>query len=117
PLSARAVARMIEEQARDIEDTKRLSLHISPLADLLRESDFWAREAGHAIIDAVDVDKAITARERRQDRAPTLMQEAIEREIILVDTAGEQVGQINGLSVLTLGGSSFGKPSRITARV
>ena len=117
PLSARAVARMIEEQARDIEDTKRLSLHVSPLADLLRESDFWARQAGHAIIDAVDVDKAIVARERRTDRVPKLMQEAMDRGIVLVDTSGEKVGQINGLSVLTLGGHSFGKPSRITARV
>jgi lon-related putative ATP-dependent protease len=117
PLSSRAVARMIEEQSRDIEDTKRLSLHISPLADLLRESDFWARQAGHPIIDAVDVDRAITARDRRQDRVPKLMQESIDRGIILVDTAGEKIGQINGLSVLTLGGHSFGKPSRITARV
>jgi lon-related putative ATP-dependent protease len=117
PLSAEAVARMIEEQSRDIEDTKRLSLHVSPLADLLRESDFWAREAVHSIIDAVDVEKAIAARERRQDRAPKLMQEAIDRGIILIDTTGEKVGQINALSVMTLGGHSFGKPSRVTARV
>ena len=117
PLSAAAVARMIEQQARDIEDTKRLSLHVSPLADLLRESDFWAREAGHAIIDGVDVEKAIDARLRRQDRAPKLMQESIARGIVLIDTSGEKVGQINALSVLTLGGDSFGKPSRVTARV
>ncbi len=117
PLSARAVARVIEEQSRDIEDTKRLSLHVSPLADLLREADFWAREAGHAIVDNVDVERAIEARERRQDRAPKLVQESIARGIVLIDTAGAKVGQINGLSVLTLGGYSFGKPSRITARV
>ncbi|MBI1213689.1 MAG: AAA family ATPase [Alphaproteobacteria bacterium] len=117
PLSASAVARMIEEQSRNIEDTKRLSLHVSPLADLLRESDFWARQADHPVIDAIDVDKAIVARERRQDRVPTLMQESIDRGIVLVDTSGEKVGQINGLSVLTLGGHLFGKPSRITARV
>jgi predicted ATP-dependent protease len=38
----------------------------------------------------------------------------IEEGTILVDTTGEKVGQINGLSVMSLGDFAFGKPSRIT---
>ena len=38
-------------------------------------------------------------------------------ETILVDTDGEAVGQINGLSVIQIGRTAFGKPSRISARI
>ena len=34
----------------------------------------------------------------------------------MIDTTGEVVGQVNGLSVYSLGDISFGKPSRITAK-
>src|SRR3989475_11134360 len=37
----------------------------------------------------------------------------IQRGIILIDTAGSKVGQVNGLSVITLGDFEFGHPSRI----
>lgn len=117
PLAPAAVALVIEELAREAEDARKLSLRIGNLADHLREADFWAGEAGHKIIDAGDVDRASAAWERRHDRVALRGQEMIEREIMLVDTAGSKVGQINGLSVMSLGGYAFGKPTRITARV
>ena len=117
PLTAAAVARLIEELAREAEDASKLSLRIGALADRLREADFWAAEAGHKEIDARDIDKLVSAVERRHDRVRVRMQEMIERNIVLVDTDGEKTGQINGLSVLSLGSYSFGKPSRITATV
>lgn len=117
PLAPAAVALVIEELAREAEDARKLSLRIGNLADHLREADFWAGEAGHRIIDAGDVDRASAAWERRHDRVALRGQEMIEREIMLVDTAGSKVGQINGLSVMSLGGYAFGKPTRITARV
>ncbi|NOT41560.1 MAG: AAA family ATPase [Alphaproteobacteria bacterium] len=117
PLSPAAVALVVEELAREAEDAKKLSLRIGNLADHLREADFWAGEAGHKVIDAADIDRASAAWERRHDRVSLRGQEMIEREIMLVDTAGAKVGQINGLSVMSLGGYAFGKPSRITARV
>jgi predicted ATP-dependent protease len=117
PLSPAAVALVIEELAREAEDAKKLSLRIGNLADHLREADFWAAEAGHKVIDAPDVDRASEAWERRHDRISLRGQEMIEREIMLVDTAGAKVGQINGLAVMSLGGYAFGKPSRVTARV
>ena len=117
PLTAAAVARVIEELSREAEDSKKLSLRIGALADRLRESDFWAQEAGHTVIDAADINSAILAYEHRHERVRVRSQEMIEREILLIDTAGVKVGQINGLSVMSLGGYAFGRPSRITARV
>ena len=39
----------------------------------------------------------------------------IEEEGLLIDTDGYKVGEINGLTVVTIGDYSFGKPARITA--
>ena len=66
---------------------------------------------------AAEVQKAIDAQFRRGDRIYRRLQEEIGRKTIRIETDGEQVGQVNGLSVMTLGGLSFGNPSRITARI
>jgi lon-related putative ATP-dependent protease len=116
-LSAGAVALIIEESAREAEDAQRLSLRIGNIADHLREADFWAGEAGHTLVEAADVARALTAWKRRHERAHQQYLEMIERNIILVDTSAGKVGQVNGLSVLAMGGYAFGRPVRITASV
>lgn len=117
PFSRDAVARIIEHSARLAGDGKKLSVHLASLADLLREADFWAGDNGHKVITRADVQKAIEAQIRRADRLRERMQEQIERGMVLIDTDGAKVGQINGLSVIDLGNFAFGVPSRITARV
>jgi predicted ATP-dependent protease len=117
PFDRAAVARVLEHSARRVEDSEKLSTHRMDLIDLLREADYWAREAGRHVTAADDVQRAIDAGIRRADRLRERIQEAIHRGMILIDTAGEQVGQVNGLSVLELGTFAFGQPSRITARV
>ncbi len=112
-----AVARVIEHSARLVGDAEKLSTHMQSIADLLREADYWAGQAGQAVVNAGDVQRAIEAQIYRANRLRRQIQEEIQRETILIDTQGEKVGQINGLSVLTLGNYAFGRPSRITARV
>ncbi|MFN2227958.1 MAG: Lon-insertion domain-containing protein, partial [Anaerolineae bacterium] len=87
------------------------------LADLLREADYWAGQNGHEAVGADDVQAAIDAQIFRADRMREQVQESIARDILLIDTRGERVGQVNGLSVLQLADFAFGRPSRITARV
>ncbi|UCG25368.1 MAG: AAA family ATPase [Chloroflexota bacterium] len=112
-----AVAKVIERSARLAGDSERLSTHMQSVADLLREADYWAGEADAEIVSGAHVQQAIEAQTRRAGRVQEQMQEAILRETIFVDTAGEKTGQINGLSVLMLGNYAFGRPNRITARV
>ena len=114
--TAAAVARVIDEAVRMAEDAERLSLQVNRLGDLIKEADHWAREAGHDTVQDDDVDRAVSEQIRRADRLRELGQEAITRGTMLVDTSGEAVGQVNGLSVLSLGNFSFGRPARITAR-
>ena len=110
-----AVARVIEHCARVAGDAERLSAHLGSLSDLLREADYWAGEADHDVVAATDVQTAIDKQVYRVDRVRERIHEEIRRGTILIDTEGERVGQINGLSVLGLGGTMFGQPSRITA--
>ena len=39
----------------------------------------------------------------------------VKEQALLIDTEGYKKGQINGLTVITIGDYSFGKPAKITA--
>jgi lon-related putative ATP-dependent protease len=117
PFDRGAVAQIITRSARMVGDSEKMSVHLLSVADLLRESDYWAGEAGHRVVRASDVERAIEAQIYRSDRVRERVQERIRRGTTLIDTRGERVGQINGLSVLMLGNFAFGQPSRITARI
>jgi predicted ATP-dependent protease len=116
-LDRSAVARAIERAARNADDSEKLSIVFGPLADVIREADFVAREAGDTLIGARHIEAALDAQVHRHDRIRERAHESITRDIILIDTEGTAVGQVNGLSVLQIGDTAFGKPSRITARV
>ncbi len=117
PFNSTAVARIIEHGARLVGDAERLSLSVAEIEGLVREADHWAGKSGRTEVTAQDVQQALDAKEFRADRLRERMLEETLRETILVDTTGAEVGQVNGLSVLTLGDYWFGRPSRITARV
>jgi lon-related putative ATP-dependent protease len=117
PLDRGAVARVIEQAARLAGDADRLSVGVRAFLDLLRESDQFAADAGKHIIGEAEVQAAIDAQIRRGDRIYRRLQEEIGRHTIRIETDGERVGQVNGLSVITLGNLAFGQPSRITAQV
>jgi len=115
PLSRHAVARIIEHSSRMTGDTEKLLTHLRSITDLLTESDYWASSNGHTEITNSDVQQAIDHKTKRLDKIREKLYENILRGILLVNTEGSVVGQINGLSVLQMGDFMFGQPSRITA--
>jgi lon-related putative ATP-dependent protease len=117
PLDAEAVARVIEHSSRMAGDSGKLLTHQRSLADLLRESDYWAHVASQSTVRVGDVQRAIDARIHRSDRVSKRLREEVLDGTILVDTSGERIGQVNGISVIDMGQFAFGHPSRITARV
>lgn len=117
PFDRQAVARIVEHGSRLAGDAGKLSTHMQSVTDILREADYWAGEAGRDLVTRDDVQKALDAQEYRSRRVPERIQESILRGHILIDTDGLVVGQINGLSVYDMGSHSFGRPTRITARV
>ncbi len=116
-LDAGAAAHLVEQASRIAGDRDKLSIEVSRVADLVREADFWAQDAGRETMKREDVRRAVDEHIQRADRLRDRAQETFERGIVMVDTEGEKAGQINGLSVQQLGDFAFGRPTRITARV
>ena len=117
PLDREAVARVIEQAARLAGEADKLSASMRDFLDLLREADQLALDAGKPVIGAAEVQAAIDAQHRRGDRIYRRLQEEIGRNAIRIETDGAEIGQVNGLSVISMGKASFGTPSRITAQV
>ena len=117
PFEAAAVAGLVEDAARRAEDSGRLSLHTRPLADLMREADLLAADAGSDRVGADHLAAAQAARRRRGDRLERHLRQAMLEGSLLVDTDSAVCGQVNGLVVVDGGAGSFGHPARITASV
>lgn len=116
PFDREAVARVVEYGSRLAEHQKRLATRFGEIADLVREASFWARRAGRDRTTAADVQKALDQRTYRANRVEEQIQKQIDEGHLRVEVTGEVVGQVNGLSVLSLGNYTFGKPGRITVR-
>lgn len=110
-----AVAKVVEYGIRLAEHQKKLSTRFGAITDLLREASYWAGTAERDIVTAEDVQQALHERIYRANRTEERLQESMIDNIIFVDTDGEEVGQVNGLSVLDNGEYAFGQPGRITA--
>lgn len=116
PLTADAIAALIEEGSRWAEDQERLTARLRGVQDLVLEACYVAKKAGASRTDQTHVAQAIAARERRLGMVPEKIGDLIQQNIIMIDTAGSVVGQVNGLTVLSVADYAFGAPARITAR-
>lgn len=117
PFHRSAVARVVEQSSRIVSDQNKLSLRMMDIVDLLVEADYWACDEDSRVVMASHVDKAIEQKVYRSNLVEERIQEFINDGTLKVDIEGTVVGQVNGLSVFELGDYSFGRPSRITARV
>ncbi len=110
------VAKVIEYSARIVADQERLSSRFAQVKDWIEEANYWANQENAKYISASHVQKAIDERLFRHNLLDERIQDMINRGTIMIDAEGAVTGQINGLSVYTLGDITFGKPSRITAK-
>jgi predicted ATP-dependent protease len=108
---------VVEHGVRLAEDQDRLSTSFYQVADLVREASFWASKQDAEIVIRQHVTKAIQEKKFRYNRVEERLGELIEEGTLMVRTKGQVVGQVNGLSVYTMGDYRFGKPTRITAKV
>ena len=110
------VGAVVEFGVRVAGTQKKLSTRFTVISDLIIEASYWAKNAGSKTVKREHVEKALEEWIKRVSLPEDKIQEMIEDGIIMIDCQGEVVGQINGLSVYSLGEYSFGKPTRITAR-
>src|SRR5215469_7734464 len=112
-----AVAAILEQGVRIAGRRGKITTRFFDLADLARESCYAARHEGAKVVNSAHVRVALEAKIERHNLQETKIREMIEQNLLFIDTSGERVGQVNGLSVMEIGGYAFGKPVRITASV
>ncbi len=117
PFNVRAISKLLEYSARYAGNKIKLTTRFAYILDLMLESDFWAKNDGDKEVDDKHIKQAYEAMNERHGLGNIKITEMIEDGMILIDTEGERVGQINGLAVYGDGIYSFGKPTRITASV
>jgi predicted ATP-dependent protease len=115
PAGAPTLARVIDHGVRLAGDATRITAQVRQLLDVLVEAEHIARSHGRPGIEAADVGAAIAARRERAARVHERLSDAVQRGVLMIDTAGERVGQVNGLSVYQVGNEMFGLPTRISA--
>ena len=116
PFDKSGVAAVIEYGTRLAGRQKKISTRFHIIADVLREASYWAQKDNKKTVRREHVEKAIQERFERVSLIEDKIQEFIEEGTIMIDTKGKVTGQINGLSVYSMGEFAFGKPTRITAR-
>ncbi len=114
PLDKTAVAKVIEYASKLANDKKKLSTRFNDLSEIIAEACTWAKLAKAKVVTAEYVQKTLDERIDRIKKYDSKYTEMIRDNTLLISTNGFKVGQINGLTVLTIGDYSFGKPSKIT---
>jgi lon-related putative ATP-dependent protease len=117
PFDRTAVSELLEYGVRKAGRRGKITARFFDLADLAREASYMARQVKQDVVTGEHVRAALDAKIDRHNLAETKIREMIEQNLIFIDAAGERTGQVNGLSVLEIGGYAFGKPVRITASV
>lgn len=117
PYTAEAVARVVDYSSRLVSHQRKLSTSFHDIKDMIVEAAMWAEGEGGTAVLAIHVDRAMEEKNYRVNRIEERIQETMQEGMLLIDTDGAVVGQVNGLAVLDLGDYAFGKPNRITARV
>jgi len=117
PLSKAALERLIEHSCRLSENQQRLSAHLNDCLEIISEADFLCQDPDKTCIEQAHIEHALAARSQRNGRIAEAILEEMLEGTILIDTEGAAIGRVNGLTVLEIGGSSFGAPARITTTV
>ncbi len=115
PVHKTGMARLIEYAQELAGHQSKLTLQLTNVLDVVKEANFWARSNDHQVILGADIERAIDEKIYRSDLPEEKLQDFIDEGMLFIETAGGVVGQVNGLSVYTLGDHAFGRPSRITA--
>lgn len=117
PLTRSAIEALIEHSCRLSENQHQFSARIHDSMEIIGEANLFCNKAEELQCDRQYVDMALSAREYRNGRISQNILEEMLDGTILIDTNGEAIGKINGLTVLEVGGSCFGAPARITTTV
>lgn len=109
------MAELIRFGIFEAEQKDRLSTRFSMIADLIRESDYWAKKDKKESIDRDSVQRALEERRFLWNLPEEKLTEMIMSGEMLLDIQGRSVGRVNGLAIHDRGYYAFGMPTVISA--
>ncbi len=115
PFTPDGVSSVVEYGEKAIDSKNKLSLRFGSVVGVIQEADYWARKDNADRVTSVHVVKAFTEYRFRYNLYEEKIHENYVEDTIMIDVAGEEVGQVNALAVHQMGEIAFGRPSRITA--
>jgi lon-related putative ATP-dependent protease len=115
PFTADGVSAVVEYGEKAIDSKSKLSLRFGSVTGVIKEADYWARKENADRVTAAHVVKAFMEYRFRYNLYEEKIHENYVEDTIMIDVAGEEVGQVNALAVYQMGEIAFGRPSRITA--
>ena len=116
-LKSSAVSKILEYGTRLAGDQNKISTRFSEISNIITEANYYAKASGNSFIKEEHITKAIEEKYYRSNLIQEKIREMMQDGTMLIDTTGNVIGQVNGLSVLSLGDYSFGRPSRVTVSI
>ena len=113
-LDKEAMARLVEYASRLAGSHSKVSTRFNDLMQVVAEAATWAKMSKSKVVTAKFVDKALAERIERVKKYDERYLEMIKQNSLLINTTGYEVGELNGLTVMTIGDYTFGKPAKIT---
>ena len=113
-LDKTAMARLVEYASRLAGENEKISTRFNDLAQIIGEAGTWARLSKSKVVTSEFINKALAERTERIKKYDEKYVEMIKENTLLINTSGYLVGELNGLTVLTIGDYTFGKPAKIT---
>ncbi len=113
-LDKSAMARLIEYASKLAGSHSKISTRFDDLVQIVGEAATWAKISKSKIVTEKHISKALEEQINRVKKYDTKYMEMIQDNSLLIDTSGFEVGTLNGLTVMTIGDYSFGKPTKIT---
>jgi predicted ATP-dependent protease len=119
--SSAAVARLLEDTHREVDDQTRQSAIFDRTETLVVEAAAVRRARAvtqgnaNTLVEAVDVEQALAARRLRHDYPEQRLRQSIAEGEHMISVQGTRIGQVNGLTQIDLGDWRFGLPVRVSA--
>ena len=113
-LDKSGMARLVEYASKLAGSHSKLSTRFDALTQVVGEAATWAKLSRSKVVTSEFIDKALTERIERVKKYDSKYLEMIKQNALLINTSGFEVGELNGLTVMSIGDYTFGKPAKIT---
>lgn len=109
-----AMAKVVEYASRLAGDQTKISTLFNDIFEIIGEASTWARMSKAKLITINFIEKALKEQKERVKKYDSMYTDMIKDDSLLISTSGSKVGELNGLTVMTIGNTMFGKPAKIT---